>query len=74
MDLQHDEEPEQEVPGDSGEIDAYTGMPLPELELFIATMKSLNIKTYDDVLLYSQVPRVFEDLGNPEKSNLPIVN
>lgn len=37
-------------------------------------MKTLNIKSYDDVLIYSQVPKVFEELGNPEKSNLAFVN
>ena len=34
----------------------------------------MNIKSYDDVLLYSQVPKVFEELGNPDKSNLAFVN
>lgn len=37
-------------------------------------MKQLNLKSYDDVLLYSQVPKVFEELGNLDKSNLAFVN
>lgn len=34
----------------------------------------MNIKHYDDVILYAQVPKVYEELGNMDVSNLPIVN
>jgi hypothetical protein len=37
-------------------------------------MKNLNLKSFDDVLIYSQIPKVFEELGNPDKSNLAFVN
>jgi 3-mercaptopyruvate sulfurtransferase SseA len=57
-----------------GELDAYKNLPLPSLELFKQTMKQMNIKHYDDIILYSQVPKVYEELGNIDVNNLPIVN
>jgi hypothetical protein len=72
--LDKDESVKQQVPGDNGELDNYQCMPVPNFKIFTDAMKSLNIKSYDDVLLYSQVPKVFEELGNSEKSNLPHVN
>ena len=34
----------------------------------------MNIKSYDDVLLYSQIPKSYEQLGTMDQSELPIVN
>ena len=39
-----------------GSIEEYKFLPIPNLELFIQTMKQMNIKIYDDVILYSQMP------------------
>ena len=37
----------------SGSLDYYKYLPVPSLELFIETMKQMNIKIYDDIILYS---------------------
>ena len=41
---------------DLGLLNAYKYCPLPSLEFFSEQMKTMNIKTYDDVILYSQMP------------------
>lgn len=38
---------------DLGLIDAYKYLPLPTQEQFRKQMKVMNIKSYDDVILYS---------------------
>ena len=74
VDLEKEESLKMNAPADNGELDAFNCMPMPNMPMFVDTMKRLNIKSYDDVLLYSQVPKVFEELGNPETSNLSFVN
>lgn len=42
-------------------------MPLPKTKYFTETMQTLNVKSYDDVLLYSQVPPMYaEQFSNSE--------
>ena len=36
-----------------GEIEQYKFLPMPSVELFKNTMKAMNVKSYDDVILYS---------------------
>jgi 3-mercaptopyruvate sulfurtransferase SseA len=36
-------------------------MPLPSLSYFVDTMRNLNVKNYDDVILYSQIPQSVQD-------------
>ena len=45
-----------------GSLEPYKFLPIPSVDLFIQTMKLLNIKIYDDVILYSQIPENIEEL------------
>ena len=42
----------EKIHGDDG-LEPYEFMPLPNLAKFKNEMKRLNVKSYDDVLLYS---------------------
>jgi hypothetical protein len=53
VNLDEEESMKAEMPGDNGELDVFNCMPIPCKKLFCDTMKQLNIKSYDDVLLYS---------------------
>ena len=74
IDLQQQHAPVKIEYQDQGELDFYKFLPLPSIEQFKQTMKNMNIKSYDDVILYSQIPKSWEHLGSLDQSELPIVN
>ena len=43
-----------------GSLDPFKYLPLPTLERFTQMMKTLNLKSYDDVILYSQTPNYMQ--------------
>ena len=53
IDLQTQNTPQKVEIIDQGELDAYKNLPLPKIEFFIQTMKEMNIKHYDDIILYA---------------------